>query len=61
MAKEIRVFCDKCGKDVYGQEYYTLPITRHKQGKSTKFPTVWLCKECFLKTSIIIANINKGE
>ena len=53
MAKELKVYCDKCGKEVQGQEYYTLPISRVKNGKMQRIhPTIWLCRDCFIKTGI---------
>ena len=61
MGKEVRVFCDKCGKDVYGKEYYTLPITRVKNGKQTKMPTIWLCRECMIRANIIMAELREEE
>lgn len=57
MGREIRILCDKCGKDVYGGEYYTLPITRIKNGKQQKMPTIWLCRDCMVKANIIVANL----
>ena len=57
MGKEVRVFCDKCGKDVYGKEYYTLQITRVINGKQQKMPTIWLCRDCMVKANIIVANL----
>ena len=61
MGREVRILCDRCGKDVYGKEYYTLPITKVKNGKQTRFPTIWLCRECFAKSNIIINDIEKRE
>ena len=55
MGREVRILCDKCGADVYGKEYYTLPISRVNHGKISKLPTIWLCKDCMLKTNIFIA------
>ena len=56
MGRYVRVTCDICSKDVYGKEYYTLPITRVRNGKQTKMPTIWVCRECMLKTHILFAS-----
>ena len=61
MAKEIRVLCDKCGKDVYGKEYYTFSTSRVLQGKRIKLPTIWLCRECTIKAGILIYGEKEGE
>ena len=61
MGREVRILCDRCGKDIYGKEYYTLPITRFKNGRPTKFPTVWFCRECFAKLNITINDVEKRE
>ena len=61
MAREVKIVCDKCGKDVYGKEYYTMPISRYKNGKQIRFPTVWLCRECFIKANITIYDIGKEK
>lgn len=54
MAKEIRVICDKCSKDVYGKEYYTFSTSRIMQGKKMKLPTIWLCRDCTIKAGILV-------
>lgn len=59
MAKEIRVLCDHCGKDVYGKEYYTFSPSRVRAGDKLKLPTLWLCRECTIKTNIFISEVKE--
>lgn len=61
MGKVVKIICDKCGKDIYGSEYYTLPITRVVAGKQTKLPTIWLCRDCMIKANIIMANLEQKK
>ena len=66
MGKEIKVLCDCCGTDVYGQRYYTLCIRKIIHGKQTINPTLYLCPKCFRETKLSlllcdIDNTDKGD
>ena len=55
MGRYIKITCDVCGKDIYGQEYYTIAPRRIMNGKQTKIPTIWVCHGCMLKTHLMFA------
>ena len=63
MGKEIKVICDSCGTDVFGQKYFTLCIRKILHGKQTKNPTIYLCPNCFRKTklSMLLCDMNDNK
>ena len=56
MGKYTRVTCDVCCKDIIGSEYYTMAIRKVINGKQLRMPTVWVCRDCMLKTHILFAH-----
>lgn len=52
MGRQMKIYCDNCSKDIYGKDYYTLVINRVINGKQHRIPTLWLCRECFLKAKL---------
>ncbi len=54
MGKEIKVTCDSCGVDVYGQKYFTMNIRKIIHGKQTHNPAVYLCPKCFRETKLAL-------
>lgn len=62
MGKEIKVTCDSCGTDVWGNKYYTLNIRKVIHGKQTINPSIYLCPKCFRETklALLLADVEEG-
>lgn len=55
MGRYTRITCDVCGKDIYGQDYYTVTLRKISHGNQVKIPTMWVCRECMFKTQLLFA------
>ena len=61
MGRYTRITCDICGKDIYGQDYFTATLRKISNGTQVKVPTMWLCRECMLKTQLLMFAPTKAE
>lgn len=55
MGRYTRITCDVCGKDIFGQDYYTVAVRKISKGNQVKVPTMWVCREDMLKTQLLLA------
>ena len=61
MARELKIYCDKCGEEIdTGSRYFTVRVKEFVKlsGKQIQYPTIWLCKNCFLQTGLTFPNNN---
>lgn len=54
MGRYTVITCDVCGEDIYGQEYFTASLRKIRNGVQVKVPTMWLCRDCMLKTQLLM-------
>lgn len=57
MGKKIIKSCDVCGKDITDKDYLVCMISIISKGKTYRHPSIWVCPECWKKSSFPLVPI----